>query len=157
MIGLLQRVSRAEVRVAGASVGAINAGLLVLLGVERGDGAAEAGRLLERLLAYRVFADAEDRMNLSLMDTGGGLLVVPQFTLPANTRKGLRPSFAGAAPPEEGQRLFDFFVAQARRRHPRVEVGVFGARMAVESVNDGPVTFWLQVPPAAGQRHQASS
>jgi D-aminoacyl-tRNA deacylase len=148
VIGLLQRVSRAAVRVDGESVGAIEAGLLVLVGVERGDTEAQAGRLLERLLGYRVFGDAEGRMNLSLQDVGGGLLLVPQFTLPADTRKGMRPSFTPAAAPEDGRRLFDWLVEHARTRHAPVATGVFGADMQVESVNDGPVTFWLQVPPA---------
>lgn len=148
MIGLLQRVTRAAVRVNGETVGAIGAGLLVLVGVERGDGAAQAERLLDRLLGYRVFGDAQGRMNLALTDVGGGLLLVPQFTLPADTRKGLRPSFTPAAAPEEGRRLFDLLAARARARHAPVATGVFGAHMEVELVNDGPVTFWLQVPPS---------
>lgn len=148
MIGLLQRVSRAAVRVGGQTVGSIDAGLLVLVGVERGDGEAQAERLLERLLGYRVFGDAEGRMNLGLNEVGGGLLLVPQFTLPADTRKGMRPSFTPAATPEDGRRLFERLVEQARARHAPVATGVFGADMRVESVNDGPVTFWLQVPPA---------
>ncbi|MEJ2630203.1 MAG: D-aminoacyl-tRNA deacylase [Acidihalobacter sp.] len=147
MIGLLQRVSRAAVRVDGESVGAIEAGLLVLVGVERGDTEAQADRLLERLFGYRVFGDAERRMNLSLQDVGGGLLLVPQFTLAADTRKGMRPSFTPAAAPEDGRRLFDWLVEHARTRHKPVATGLFGANMQVESVNDGPVTFWLQVPP----------
>ena len=149
MIGLLQRVSRAAVRVGGKTVGSIDAGLLVLVGVERGDAEAQAQRLLERLLGYRVFGDAEGRMNLGLKDVGGGLLLVPQFTLPADTRKGMRPSFTPAAAPEDGRRLFDWLVEQARARHAPVATGVFGAEMQVELVNDGPVTFWLQVPPPA--------
>ena len=148
MIGLLQRVSRAAVRVGGKTVGSIDAGLLVLVGVERGDGEAQAQRLLERLLGYRVFGDAEGRMNLGLKDVGGGLLLVPQFTLPADTRKGMRPSFTPAAAPEDGRRLFDWLVEQARAGHAPVATGVFGAEMQVELVNEGPVTFWLQVPPA---------
>jgi D-tyrosyl-tRNA(Tyr) deacylase len=147
VIGLLQRVSRAAVRVGDETVGAIGGGLLVLVGVERGDGEVQADRLLERLLGYRVFGDAEGRMNLSLKDVGGGLLLVPQFTLPADTRKGMRPSFTPAAPPERGRQLFDGFVERARALHAPVAAGVFGAHMQVESVNDGPVTFWLQVPP----------
>ncbi|MBX3662032.1 MAG: D-tyrosyl-tRNA(Tyr) deacylase [Burkholderiales bacterium] len=145
MIGLLQRVSAAEVVVAGRAVGAIGRGLLVLLGVEAGDTAAEADRLLERLLNYRVFADGEGRMNLSLRDVGGGLLLVPQFTLAADTRKGLRPGFSTAAPPEEGRRLFEHVLAAARRLHAPVAQGEFGADMKVTLTNDGPVTFWLQV------------
>lgn len=147
MIGLLQRVSMAQVVVDGETVGAIGPGLLVLLGVESGDGEAEAGQLLRRLLDYRVFADDAGKMNRSLRDTGGGLLMVPQFTLAADTRKGLRPSFSGAAPPEEGRRLFDHALACARALHPQVASGRFGADMKVTLTNDGPVTFWLQVAP----------
>ena len=144
MIGLLQRVSQAEVRVDGRVVGAIGAGLLVLVGVQRGDDETRAARLLERLLGYRVFADAEGRMNLSLLDTGGGLLLVPQFTLAADTRKGRRPSFSNAAAPQEGARLFDHLVSQAQLRLRVVQCGRFGADMQVSLVNDGPVTFWLE-------------
>ena len=147
MIALLQRVTRAEVRVAEISAGAIDAGLLALIGVERGDTEREAEDLLERLLAYRVFPDADSKMNLSLKQVSGGLLLVPQFTLAADTRAGLRPSFTPAAGPEQGRRLFDYLVQQARARHPKVQAGRFGAHMQVELVNDGPVTFWLQVPP----------
>lgn len=145
MIGLLQRVTEARVVVAGETVGSIGRGLLVLIGVERGDGEAQADRLLERLLGYRVFPDAEDRMNLSVRDIGGGLLLVPQFTLPADTRKGMRPSFTPAAAPEEGRRLFDYLVARARAQHHDIATGRFGADMQVSLTNDGPVTFWLQV------------
>lgn len=145
MIGLLQRVSEAAVRVDGEVVGEIGPGLLVLLGVERGDDEAKADRLLERLLGYRVFADAEGKMNLSLRDIGGGLLLVPQFTLPADTRKGTRPSFTPAAAPDEGRRLFDYALARARGLHRTVASGRFGADMQVALINDGPVTFWLQV------------
>lgn len=148
MIGLLQRVDAASVTVAGEVVGAIDAGLLVLVGVERGDAEAQADRLLARLLGYRVFKDATGRMNHSLADTGGGLLLVPQFTLAADTRKGMRPSFTPAAEPAEGARLFDYLLDQARARHAPVAAGRFGADMRVELVNNGPVTFWLQVPPA---------
>jgi len=144
MIGLLQRVLRASVEVDDEVVGRIDHGLLVLIGVERGDTPAEADRLLDRLLGYRVFADAEDRMNLSVRDVGGGLLLVPQFTLPADTRKGMRPSFTPAAPPADGRILFDHLVDRARTLHPVVATGVFGARMRLSLVNDGPVTFWLQ-------------
>ena len=147
MIALLQRVSEAHVSVAGMTVGAIDAGVLVLLGIERGDGEAEAARLVERVLGYRVFEDADGRMNSSLVDTGGGLLVVPQFTLAADTNKGTRASFTPAAPPEEGERLFEHFVALAREAHAGVATGRFGADMQVQLVNDGPVTFWLQVRP----------
>jgi D-tyrosyl-tRNA(Tyr) deacylase len=143
MIGLLQRVRSAAVTVDGNTVGAITRGLLVLVGVERGDDEARAERLLERLLGYRVFPDTEGKMNLSLKDIGGGLLLVPQFTLAADTDKGLRPSFTPAAAPEQGQTLFNYLLAQARRQHPVVESGVFGADMLVTCINDGPVTFWL--------------
>lgn len=148
MIALLQRVSMAQVVIDGAMVGAIERGLLVLLGVEAGDGAAEADRLLERLLNYRVFNDDAGKMNLSLRDIGGGLLLVPQFTLAADTRKGLRPGFSTAAPPEQGRVLFEHVVAQARQAHAPVATGCFGADMQVMLTNDGPVTFWLQVRPA---------
>ncbi len=147
MIGLLQRVLQASVEVDDEVLGRIDRGLLVLIGVQRGDTRAEADRLLDRLLGYRVFADAEDRMNLSLRDIGGGLLLVPQFTLPADTRKGMRPSFTPAAPPQEGRSLFDHLVGRARTLHPVVATGVFGAQMRVSLVNDGPVTFWLQASP----------
>lgn len=143
MIGLLQRVTQARVEVAGQAVGAIGRGLLVLVGVERGDQEARADRLLQRLLGYRVFPDAQGRMNHSLSEIGGGLLLVPQFTLAADTRKGTRASFTSAAPPEEGERLFVYLVAQARAAHPQVATGQFGADMQVALVNDGPVTFWL--------------
>jgi len=144
MIGLLQRVSEARVVVAGETVGAIERGLLVLVGVQRGDDEARAERLLERLLGYRVFPDAQDRMNLSLRDIDGGLLLVPQFTLAADTKKGTRASFTSAAPPDEGERLFDHLVERARIVHPRVATGRFGADMQVGLINDGPVTFWLE-------------
>ncbi|RRQ21851.1 D-aminoacyl-tRNA deacylase [Thiohalobacter thiocyanaticus] len=146
MIGLLQRVSEARVTVGGETVGAIGPGLLALVGVEQGDGVAQADRLLERLLGYRVFPDADGKMNLSLTDTGGGLLLVPQFTLAADTRKGMRPSFTPAATPEAGQQLFEYLAEQARARHPDLACGRFGADMQVSLTNDGPVTFWLQVP-----------
>ena len=147
MIGLLQRVTQARVEVGGASVGAIGAGLLVLVCAERCDGEAEADRLLARVLGYRVFGDAEGKMNLSLREVQGGLLLVPQFTLAADTHKGLRPSFTPAAAPAEGERLFDYFVAQARAVYPRVDTGRFGAHMQVSLTNDGPVTIWLRSEP----------
>ena len=149
MIGLLQRVSAARVEVGGDTVGEIGPGLLVLVGVERGDAEAQADRLLERLLGYRVFADAEGKMNLSVRDRDGGLLLVPQFTLAADTRKGMRPSFTPAAPPAEGERLFEYLATRARQRHARVATGHFGAHMRVDLTNDGPVTFWLQASPLA--------
>lgn len=148
MIGLLQRVTQARVEVDGASVGAIGSGLMVFVCAERGDGEAESDRLLERLLGYRVFGDAEGKMNLSLRDVHGGLLLVPQFTLAADTHKGMRPSFTPAASPAEGERLFDYLVARARAAYPAVETGKFGAHMQVSLVNDGPVTIWLRVEPA---------
>ncbi len=146
MIGLLQRVSAARVDVGGDAVGEIGRGLLVLVGVERGDTETQADRLLERLLGYRVFADAEGKMNLNVRDIDGGLLLVPQFTLAADTRKGMRPSFTPAAPPAEGERLFDYLAARARRQHTPVATGRFGAHMRVELTNDGPVTFCLRTP-----------
>lgn len=149
MIGLLQRVSEARVVVDGRIVGEIGHGLLVLIGVEAGDSEKEAARLLERLLGYRVFADADGKMNLSLRDVNGGLLLVPQFTLAADTRKGARPSFSSAAAPDEGKRLFDHVLDAARALHAPVASGRFGADMKVALVNDGPVTFWLQVAPGA--------
>lgn len=147
MIALLQRVTRASVSIEGAEVGAIGRGLLVLLGVEKGDAESQADRLLERLLAYRVFPDAEGRMNLDLKTVEGGLLLVPQFTLAADTRKGNRPSFTPAASPEDGKQLFSYIGARAQSLHAPVAYGVFGADMQVALVNDGPVTFWLQAPP----------
>ena len=144
MIALVQRVTEARVVVDGSVVGEIGAGILALVGVERGDGAVQAVRLAERVAAYRIFADAEGRMNLSLAQTGGGLLAVPQFTLVADTRKGLRPGFSGAADPADGERLFDCFVDAAKTRLTHVATGSFGAHMKVQLVNDGPVTFWLK-------------
>ncbi|MEO6919199.1 MAG: D-aminoacyl-tRNA deacylase [Collimonas sp.] len=150
MIGLLQRVSHASVVVDGVTVGAIDAGLMVLLCAERGDSEKQADALLAKLLAYRVFSDDAGKMNRSLSDIGGGLLLVPQFTLAADTQSGTRPSFTPAAAPEDGRRLFDYFVLQAGGRHALVQTGRFGADMKVSLTNDGPVTFWLQVkPPAA--------
>jgi D-tyrosyl-tRNA(Tyr) deacylase len=149
MIALLQRVSQAGVEVEGESVGRIGPGLLVLLCAERGDSEAEADRLLARVLGYRVFADAGGKMNLSLGDVNGGLLLVPQFTLAADTHKGMRPSFTPAAPPAEGERLFDYFAARARASHAAVETGKFGAHMQVSLTNDGPVTIWLRVEPGS--------
>lgn len=149
MIALIQRVSSARVEVAGVVVGAIERGLLALVAVERGDGQAQLDRTLERLLCYRVFEDAEGRMNRSLRDAGGGLLLVSQFTLAADTAKGMRPSFTPAATPEEGRRWFDALVEAARRQHAPVATGQFGAHMQVHLCNDGPVTFWLRARPDA--------
>ncbi len=146
MIGLLQRVSRGEVQVDGATVGRIERGLVVLLAVEPTDAEAQADRLMDRVVHYRVFEDDAGRMNLSLLDTGGALLLVPQFTLAADTSKGLRPSFTSAASPELGRRLFDYAVTRARARlGERVATGQFGAHMQLSLTNDGPVTFWLRV------------
>lgn len=147
MIALLQRVSTASVTVAGRVVGHIEHGLLVFVGVQRGDQEAQADRLLERLLTYRVFGDDAGRMNRSLQDIAGGLLLVSQFTLAADTTKGTRPGFSPAAEPAEGRRLFDYVVRKARERHGVVQTGEFGADMQVALVNDGPVTFWLEATP----------
>jgi D-tyrosyl-tRNA(Tyr) deacylase len=146
MIGLIQRVTRADVRVNGEVVGAIERGILALIGVRKGDDIAAADRLLERLLGYRIFPDAEGRMNLSLRDlgAGGGLLLVPQFTLAADTHKGTRAGFSTAAAPEVARSLFDRLLERAKATHPLVSAGIFGADMQVSLVNDGPVTFWLE-------------
>jgi D-tyrosyl-tRNA(Tyr) deacylase len=144
MIGLLQRVSAARVAVGGREVAAIGPGLLVLVGVQKDDAEAQADRLLERLLGYRVFADADGRMNLSLRDTRGGLLLVPQFTLAADTQKGTRAGFSTAAAPARARALFDYLVQQARVAWPGTGAGEFGADMQVSLVNEGPVTFWLE-------------
>jgi D-aminoacyl-tRNA deacylase len=144
MIGLLQRVIEASVEVGAERVASIGPGLLVLVGVRPDDDETSALRLLDRLLQYRVFADEAGKMNLSLTQIQGDLLLVPQFTLAAVTHKGLRPGFSTAAPPEQGRQLFDALVRAARDRHGRVETGVFGAHMRVSLINDGPVTFWLE-------------
>jgi D-tyrosyl-tRNA(Tyr) deacylase len=141
---LIQRVSEASVTVDGKIIGRIGNGILLLLGVEKTDDAATVDKLLQRVLSYRIFADDAGKMNLSLRDTGGGLLVVSQFTLVADTRKGLRPSFSSGASPQEGERLYDLFVQQARAAWHDVATGRFGADMKVALVNDGPVTFWLE-------------
>jgi D-tyrosyl-tRNA(Tyr) deacylase len=148
MIALLQRVTAAQVVVDGAVVGAIDAGLMVLVCAEKGDTEKDADALLAKLLGYRVFADDAGKMNRSVADVAGGLLLVPQFTLAADTRSGTRPSFSPAAAPEDGKRLFDHFVRQARARHGIVATGQFGADMKVTLTNDGPVTFWLQTGPS---------
>ena len=144
MLALIQRVLEARVEIAGELAGAIDQGLLVFLGVEKDDTRIEAERLLKKVLAYSVFADAEGKMNLSVKDIAGGLLLVPQFTLAADTQKGMRASLTPAAPPQEGERLFGHLLAQARRQHAPVESGIFGADMQVTLTNDGPVTFWLE-------------
>jgi D-tyrosyl-tRNA(Tyr) deacylase len=144
MIGLLQRVTHASVAVNQKIIGRIDRGLLVLIGIEKQDSATQAERLLERLLGYRVFPDPEGKMNLSLADIKGGLLLVPQFTLPADTRKGMRPSFSSAAPPDKGLELFEYLLSLAKEKYHSVESGMFGAEMQVTLTNDGPVTFWLK-------------
>jgi D-tyrosyl-tRNA(Tyr) deacylase len=146
MIALIQRVTHAEVQVAGTSVGSIGPGLLALIGVAAGDDEVSADRLLDRLLGYRVFPDAEGRMNLDLVQRAGGLLLVPQFTLAADTSKGTRPGFSTAAEPALARRLFDHLLARARERHSPVATGQFGADMQVSLTNDGPVTFILKSP-----------
>jgi D-tyrosyl-tRNA(Tyr) deacylase len=151
MISLIQRVSSARVVVDGETVGAIDRGVLALVAVERGDGAPQADRLLERILGYRIFEDTDGKMNRSLTDIGGGLLLVSQFTLAADTQKGMRASFTPAASPDEGRRWFDYLVERARSRHAVIATGRFGAHMQVHLVNDGPVTFWLHSKPVSSE------
>ncbi|MFC4763212.1 D-aminoacyl-tRNA deacylase [Dyella koreensis] len=146
MIALIQRVQSARVDVDNETVGAIGPGLLALVAVQPEDDEPRTRRMLERLLGYRVFSDEQGRMNRSLADTSGELLLVSQFTLAADTRSGMRPSFTSAASPEHGRRWFERLVELARAAHPRVEIGRFGAHMQVHLVNEGPVTFWLEVP-----------
>jgi D-aminoacyl-tRNA deacylase len=156
MIGLLQRVSSAQIAVDEVEIGVIGRGLLVFIGIESGDTEAQADRLIERLLGYRVFEDAAGKMNLSLVQVSGGLMLVPQFTLAADTDKGARPSFCSAASPEVGRALFDYLANRAVARYSPVIRGRFGADMKVTLTNDGPVTFWLQVRRADdGRRHAA--
>ncbi len=143
MIGLIQRVTHADVEVAGNQIAKIDHGILLLLGVEKEDAEQNAKDLLSKVINFRIFEDEKQKMNLSLLNTGGALLVVPQFTLPADTKKGTRPSFASAAPPELGKKLFDHFVVVANKQLSHVETGSFGADMQVSLTNDGPVTFWL--------------
>ena len=147
MIALIQRVTQASVNVAGETIGAIGAGIVALIGVERGDTEAEAAALAERVSAYRIFADAAGKMNLSLKDVKGGILAVPQFTLAADTTSGLRPSFSSAATPAEAEQLFNRFVEKLADGSARVQIGRFGADMQISLVNDGPVTFWLRISP----------
>lgn len=147
MIALIQRVASASVAVDNEITGAIERGILALVGIERGDTEAEAARLVERVLGYRIFADDAGKMNLSLREVEGGLLAVPQFTLVADTNSGTRPSFSSGASPQDGERLFNEFVSLARKAHSQVQTGRFAADMKVSLLNDGPVTFWLQVPP----------
>lgn len=145
MIALIQRVTHADVNVDGITIGNIGQGVLALIGVEKNDTEENADKLLKRLLNYRIFPDVGGKMNLSLYDVDGGLLLVPQFTLAANTKKGMRPSFSSAAPPTIGEQIFVYFENQAKLIFPKVETGKFGADMKVSLCNDGPVTFWLQV------------
>ncbi len=145
MKGLIQRVSKASVTVEGEITGAIDQGILLLLGVEKDDDQQTAQKLLNKVLSYRIFSDDEGKMNLNLSQVNGGLLVVSQFTLVADTKKGTRPGFSKGASPEQGEALYDYFVEQARAIHPTVETGRFGADMKVELLNDGPVTFLLEV------------
>lgn len=151
MISVIQRVSHACVKVGGQTVGEIGAGLLVLLCAERGDSETPADKLLAKILKLRIFADEGGKMNRSVQDVGGGLLIVSQFTLAADVSGGNRPSFTGAAAPDEGRRLYDYFVAQARALHPVVETGQFAADMQVHLVNDGPVTIPLRIDPLSIQ------
>ena len=148
MIALIQRVAAASVVVGEETVGAIGPGILALIGVERGDGEAEASRLAERVATYRIFADEAGKMNRSLLGSGGSLLAVSQFTLVADTSSGTRPGFSTGATPDDGKKCFDLFVKFVREKGIKVETGRFGAHMKVSLVNDGPVTFWLQVSPA---------
>ena len=145
MIGLLQRVSHASVSIESKLIAEIARGMLVLVAVEKGDNEGKADRLLERLLSYRLFADGDDKMNLSVTDIKGEMLLVPQFTLAADTNKGTRPSFSPAPPPQEAQRLFDYLLQQAQQSAITIQGGQFGANMQVALLNDGPVTFWLKV------------
>jgi D-aminoacyl-tRNA deacylase len=144
VIGLIQRVSRACIEVDKQIISQINHGILALIGIERSDTQKTADKLLRRLLDYRIFQDTEGKMNLCLSEVDGALLLVPQFTLAADTKKGMRPSFSSAAAPEQGQALYDYLVVQARSRYTRVKSGIFGAYMQITLTNDGPVTFWLQ-------------
>ncbi len=144
MRALLQRVKQASVTVNGQCFGSIDQGLLVFLAIEKGDEQSHADRLLDKVLAYRIFADEQGKMNLSLQAVQGGLLVVSQFTLAADTAKGLRPSFSSAATPEVGRQLYDYWLVEAEKKHPIVAAGEFGADMQVELINDGPVTFLLE-------------
>ena len=144
MLGLIQRVRRASVEVDGKDVGAIDRGILLLLGIEKTDTQASADKLLDKVLVYRIFADQDNKMNCNVQQIHGGVLVVSQFTLAADTRKGLRPSFSSAAPPAQAEQLYDYFVARLRERHPQVATGIFAADMQVSLINDGPVTFMLQ-------------
>jgi len=144
MIALIQRVTSAQVVVNQQVIGKIDQGILALIGVEKNDTSTNADKLLNRLLGYRIFSDQNDKMNLSLADVKGALLLVPQFTLAADTQKGMRPSFSSAAPPNLGEQMFNYFVQQANQHYDKIQTGEFGADMQVSLCNDGPVTFWLQ-------------
>lgn len=144
MLGLIQRVSRASVTVEEKEVGSIDQGILLLLGIEKNDSQATADKLLDKLLGYRIFADEQGKMNCNVQQIGGGILVVSQFTLAADTRKGTRPGFSTAAPPALAEELYDYFVSRLRERHSPVATGIFAANMQVSLINDGPVTFMLQ-------------
>ena len=145
MIALIQRVSEARVVVNNENIGEIQQGVLAFIGIEKSDGKEQVIRLLDKILSYRIFSDSEDKMNLSVQDIKGGLLVVPQFTLAADTQKGSRPSFSSAASPDKAEDLFNDFVQRAKNKYKHIEAGKFGANMKVSLINDGPVTFWLQV------------
>lgn len=145
MIALIQRVSEAKVVVDKKNIGEIQQGVLAFISVEKNDSAEQVTRLLDKILSYRIFSDADDKMNLSVQDINGGLLLVPQFTLAADTKKGCRPSFSSAAPPQLGEELFNQLVKQAKQKYELIETGQFGADMKISLLNDGPVTFWLQV------------
>lgn len=147
MIGLLQRVTAASVEIDNEVIAKIEKGLLVFIGVEKNDTESQARRLIERILGYRVFSDQDGKMNFSLTDIEGELLLVPQFTLSADTKKGMRPSFSSAAPPAEGEKLFRYLFSHTKEKYPNVVSGRFGEDMQVSLTNDGPVTFWLRVPP----------
>jgi len=146
MLGLIQRVSRASVSVGGKETGSIEQGILLLLGIEKADDRSSADRLLEKMLGYRIFSDQDGKMNCNVQQINGGILVVSQFTLAADTRKGTRPGFSTAAPPAVAEELYDYFVARLRERHQPVATGIFGADMQVNLINDGPVTFMLNTP-----------
>ena len=145
MIGLIQRVSEAKVVVNNESIGEIQQGILAFIGIEKEDSKAQVSRLVDKILSYRIFADENDKMNLSVQDIKGGVLLVPQFTLAADTQKGSRPSFSSAASPEKAENLFNEFIEQTKNKYQKIEAGQFGADMKVSLLNDGPVTFWLQV------------
>lgn len=145
MIALIQRVTEAKVVVGNKNIGEIAQGILVFVGVEKNDNEDYVQRLVDKIISYRIFSDSDDKMNLSVKDINGGVLLVPQFTLAADTQKGCRPSFSSAAPPAEGERLFNSFIEQTKKQYKQVETGEFGADMKISLLNDGPVTFWLQV------------